>query len=309
MQPGVRREESVGEALVAFANDILAEAQAALDNPQNSDAVAVHDFRKAMKRWRALLRLLEPRVGEPARELRVAARELARELAAARDGQSALDALADVAKAGAKGGAEASDEADDALSARSMGTIRGRLEALRESAEATTLTETLRARLRTLLEAAHTALAEWGLEKVKFNTVAAALSVGYGRARSAIPKQWPDADSEELHELRQRVVVHRYQMELVEPLWPRLGKLWTAEAQRLRERLGTCQDLAVLASLTSTHQPLAPWRSRLGPRVAGRPQMHEVVAERIAGRLFAEKPRAFRRRLLALRESGGGADD
>ena len=33
-------------------------------NPAKSDAEAVHDFRRAMKRWRALLRLFEPFVGE-----------------------------------------------------------------------------------------------------------------------------------------------------------------------------------------------------------------------------------------------------
>ena len=55
-----------------------------------------------------------------------------------------------------------------------------------------------------------------------------------------------------MHEFRQRVVVHRYQMELVEPAWPRLGKVWVGEAQRLRERLGKHQDLAVLRKLTQT---------------------------------------------------------
>ena len=53
--------------------------------------------------------------------------------------------------------------------------------------------------------------------------------------------------AEELHELRQRVVEHRYQMEIVQALWPRMVKLWVGEAQRLRERLGSHQDLVVLA--------------------------------------------------------------
>ena len=44
-------------------------------------------------------------------------------------------------------------------------------------------------------------------------------------------------------------MIHRYQMDLVEPLWPRFARMWTAECQRLRDRLGQYQDLLVLAAL------------------------------------------------------------
>ena len=71
------------------------------------------------------------------------------------------------------------------------------------------------------------------------------------------PKDWPAADAEDLHELRKWVVIHRYQIDIVEPLWPRFVKMWSGEAQRLRDRLGKHQDLLMLASLTGPHQPLA----------------------------------------------------
>ncbi len=73
-KPAVRPDVAVGEALRAIARDVLAEARAALDDQGKPDAVAVHDYRKAMKRWRAVLRLLEPFLGEDARRLRVGAR-------------------------------------------------------------------------------------------------------------------------------------------------------------------------------------------------------------------------------------------
>jgi len=72
------------------------------------------------------------------------------------------------------------------------------------------------------------------------------------------------------------------------------------ETQRLRNRLGACQDLAVLSSLSGPHQPLAPWRSRLAPVIEARRDAHLKTAARLAGRLFAEKPKAFRRRIAAL---------
>src|SRR5205807_425503 len=81
-------------ALYRTAHNSLAEARSAISDPDKPDNEAVHDFRRAMKRWRALLRLIDPLVGAEARVLRDEARDLAGALAGARDPQSALDALA-----------------------------------------------------------------------------------------------------------------------------------------------------------------------------------------------------------------------
>jgi CHAD domain-containing protein len=135
---------------------------------------------------------------------------------------------------------------------------------------------------------------------VKFADVAESLSEGYRRARHMIPDDWRAASAVELHELRQRVVVHRYQMEVVKPLWPRLGKSWVREAQKLRLRLGKHQDLAVLARYAEPHQPLARWRSRLQSVISQRQGQHVSIARRISGRIFAERPKAFKHRLEAM---------
>src|SRR5260370_8598587 len=97
-KPALRPSVAVGEALRGVARDILAEARAAIEDSTRSDADAVHDFRRAMKRWRALLRLVEPFLGEEARRLRDEARDLAHALTGARNAQSALDALPAPAK-------------------------------------------------------------------------------------------------------------------------------------------------------------------------------------------------------------------
>jgi hypothetical protein len=89
-------------------------------------------------------------------------------------------------------------------------------------------------------------------------------------------------------------------MDLIVYLWPRLGKVWAEEAQRLRNQLGACQDLVVLTHFTAPHQPLAPWRSRLQPVIEARHAAHIKTAARLAGRLFAEKPKAFSQRISAL---------
>src|SRR5947209_5713116 len=291
-KPTVRPDVAVGEALGALARDILSEAQAVLDDKERPDAVAVHDLRKAMKRWRALLRLLEPFLGDDARRLRAEARDLARELSGARDAQSAIEALNGLA------------ENNVALSPRTTASIRGRLDAIRLSAEAATINEDVRARLRTALEGAGATVAAWNLEKLTFADLARELARKYQRLREDSPKNWSKAEPDALHDLRSIVVAHRYQMELVEPLWPKFGKLWVAEAQRLRDRLGAFQDLSVLKGFTVPHAVLAPWRSRLTPLILARQAKHAKAAQRIAERLLAERPKAFRRRLEALWKRG-----
>jgi CHAD domain-containing protein len=279
----------VGEALKAVARDVLAEARAALAQDK-SDAIAVHDYRKAMKRWRALLRLLGPFLGEEGERLRVAARNSARELAGARDAQAAMEALDDIA-----------EQPQTALSPRSLATMRARLDALRKSAEAASVTQAMRARLIVALDEIVPTIDGWRLESLTFGQIAGELARTYRRMRADAPgEDWRAVAPEVLHDLRRRVVAHRYQMELVQPLWPKFGRVWVAEAQRLRDRLGEHQDLSMLLAFTAPHQVLAPWRSRLIPLIQQRQAAHAKASARIAGRMLAEKPRAFRRRIEAL---------
>jgi len=289
-KPGLRPQDAVGETLRAVARHILAEARAAIEDRQRVEAVAVHDFRAAMKSWRAFLRLIEPHLEPDDRRFRTEARDLARLLAGARDAQAALDAVADAE----------SHTASHRLSSQSWDSVQTRLEELRSTAEIASLTTPLRKRFLAALDRADARIERWPLDELSFPELAHDLTEGYRRARHLIPKEWRTASAHDLHELRQRVVVHRYQMELVEPLWPRLGKSWVKEAQKLRNRLGAYQDLAVLARYAEPHQPLAPWRSRLQSVIRQRQAQQVTAARRIAARLFAERPRAFRKRLEAM---------
>src|SRR5262249_32038162 len=73
-------------------------------------------------------------------------------------------------------------------------------------------------------------------------------------------------------------------------------KLWTREAQRLRDQLGQHQDLLMLASMTGPHQPLVRWRSRLEAAIAERKAAHVAAAPRPAARPVVPEARAPRRR-------------
>ena len=281
-------DSSFGDGLAAAARSVISDGRQALTDPELSDPETVHEVRKALKRWRALMRLLARPLGEQADQMRSEARELMRAIAGARDAQSALDALNDLRKV------------DLPISATSIETIRARLTKMRDAAEAKSFTKAMRDRLSRYLDYATLSLERWPLKAIDFDIVTDGLTSTYRRARQLVPDTWSDSEAEHLHDLRRRVVEHRHQMDIIEPLWPRLGKVWAEEAQRLRNQLGSCQDLAVLAELTAPHQPLAPWRSRLAPLISARRDAHLKSAARLAGRLFAEKPKAFRRRIAAL---------
>jgi CHAD domain-containing protein len=293
-KPALRPDVAVGRALTDVARGVLKEARAPLSDHTMTDA-EVHDVRKALKRWRALLRLLEPFLPSGGREQRIAARDLARGLAQARDPRSMLDALADLTEANPK------------MSQRSLKAVRKRVDRLRVSAETAILTDRARAHLSTEFAQIEEAIAGWSLDRLKFDDVADSLTKTYHRARRAIPDDWQVATAEELHDLRKRVVEHRYQMELIEPLWPKLGRVWVGEAQRLRDRLGCHHDLELLSELTRHNKPLSMWQERLLPLIRERQREHLRVAARLSGRLFAEKPNAFRSRLMRLWEGRAAA--
>jgi CHAD domain-containing protein len=286
--PASKPDSEAGEAIRNAARRILTNAQIAIEDRARPDAKLIHDFRRCIKRWRALLFLVDPLVGPDVKKLKDDARDMARALGGARDAQSARDALADLSEHGL------------AFSNRSTKSIQTRIDTVRLAAESTTLTDETRKGLSQTLKRNLATVDIWRLNSITFADIAARLAGGYRVARRAMPKKWFDADGEDLHELRKRIIHHRYQMEIVVPFWKNFGTMWIEEAQRLRTSLGKHQDLLVLTSLTAPHQPLAPWRARLLPAIAQRKAHHGRVASRIAIRMFVERPKDFRRKLEAI---------
>lgn len=258
----------------------------ALSDPE----AAVHGVRKGFKRLRALLRLTEATraraVSQRARVARRALTQTARHLAQARDAAAREDALDDlVAKAGlAKATRRAAGRAlasTDAPEGGGVGAHRAALEA-----EMAALAEAL-PRLGAALDD---------------NALCAALAASYAKARRAGRAVDP-ADDESLHELRKDVIAQRYQMELVTADWPALGQFWVDELQRLRDKLGKHHDLAVLRALAEAHPARGgrrpAWCAPLLAAIAARQAKLAHSALLLHARLFAEKPKAFRRRLSA----------
>ena len=186
-KPALQPRAAIGPAVRAIGGAILLDARTALLDPERISQDAVHDFRRAMKEWRALMRLLAPFIPDAPR-WRHDARGYARSLAHARDGQAALNAFDDLIDKGM------------VLSERSAATIRARIEALRGSEEQAVLTETLRQTIVAWLDVAAAAIEQWPLDPFDFASIAAQLTVSYRNARKRIPDDWSAASGKDLHD-------------------------------------------------------------------------------------------------------------
>jgi hypothetical protein len=162
---------------------------------------------------------------------------------------------------------------------------------MRTSAESATLTEGTRERLAAAFALTLDTVDRWALDHVKFADVAESLTEGYRRAQESVPHDWTSAEIEALHRLRQRVIIHRYQMELVTPLWPRLG--------RVDAEPSAC---AIVWAATTTLRCSPIWRRRIGrSRVGGHglplrlPPDRRIISKRRCDRPDACSPRNRRR--------------
>lgn len=295
MVPRTSSPDIAGRIVTGALRDIVADGLRPLETAGIADATVVHDLRKALKNWRAMMRLVAPVVGEEAEAMRLQARDLARQIAAARDGRAVQEAFAELVE---------DDRGQGALSAAARTAISDRLTRQRAGAEATGMTPAGRAEVAAMWKRAADAVERWPLARFDHGEAARQLAASYRRVRKAIPEDWAAASPEALHTLRQRVVEHRYQMEIAEPLWPKVMRAWVLEAQRLRDRLGAHHDLAVLGHLAAPGQPLARWRPQLAPLIAAHQAAHMAGARRLTGRLCAETPKAFLARMASLWEHG-----
>ena len=179
--PALEPGQPVGEALRSVAAEILTRAQTILDDPAREPTVTVHDIRRAMKRWRAMLRMLNPILGDGTEALREQARDLSRKLTVARDAQSAIDAFQDAVEAAPSQPAGASRRG------RSQ-TIQSRLEALRAEGERSIWNDERRSEMSEYLGNAAGQVADWNFRSVDLRRCRRHVGDNLRRARRAIPQ-------------------------------------------------------------------------------------------------------------------------
>lgn len=272
----------------------IGEAIRHLSTPAKPDK-AIHEARKCLKRARALLRLARPALkGARGRKLELRLADIARSLSGQRDAKAMLEVL---------DGLEArfGNDWNAALLASLRAGFHGRLQrgdATHESAMEQAVQRLEKARKR--------------FAGLAFSTgqfpLGAGIETTYARARQRFRNAYELGEGTAFHEWRKDAQRHWRQMQLLTAAWPDAMAVRIAKARALSQSLGDDHDIHVLLGHLRTAGPeLASW-SELESFYDGciERQLALRMAARNDGRLlFAERPGAFRRRIMRYWQAAG----
>jgi CHAD domain-containing protein len=280
-----RPDEPVRDGILRCSREQLDHAVSELSEGISDDPVkAVHKARKAIKKERSLLRLARPTMtsGQRRRE-NDALREAARALSATRDADvmlASVDAL--------------SERFAGQLPASTFDAIRTRLkkrpgDANQDGLDRHALPELGAVRLRA---------DDWRLRQGGWKALEGGLVRTYKRGRGAAKVARASRRSEDLHEWRKRVKDLWYHERLLAPTCGPALRGQAKELGHLSDLLGDEHDLAVLRQqLTDEVSAVPVDLDAVLKLIDHRRDELQTEAIRIGRRVYAESPKAFRRRL------------
>jgi CHAD domain-containing protein len=279
LQPGCPVGQSVRQIAAAQIEDVIARYGDEALSP-----TAVHETRKALKRLRALLSLVQHGLapGDAKRE-RQRLSAIARSLAEARDAH-VMSATAEALE-------------NHGMPAECLAVAPDLKKLLRENAHQA---ETARSPqpaylpLESLQEALN-GLQALPLDGLTFAHVLTGFTEIYRRGRKLRRDVFQaGSDDERFHDLRKQVQQHWRHLQLVCNAWAKTLRPQIALARELSETLGRDHDLAVLAEFARKQGPRFESYAAF---CTGEQQKLRRHAALLARRLYAETPKALRRRI------------
>jgi CHAD domain-containing protein len=275
----------VPDALRAVLVERLEHAHGALQDADPSTvADAVHGARKDIKKARALLRLARPGLAAANyRSENDALRDIARSLTAARE----ADVLAETFELVAERLVGRVPELElDALRVRTTEIAA----ALRPAESGGGSAGTIPEQTVSALADAATRARTLDLDGCDTGTLVAGSVRAYARGRQALAVAHDDTTAEHLHEWRKRAKDLWYHQRLLRNAWPEVLKAQADAADRLTKLLGDDHDLAQLAEHLPDEPAVLEAITELRTEI-------QADAWQLGRRLYAEKPKAFGRRL------------
>jgi CYTH domain-containing protein/CHAD domain-containing protein len=279
--------ETAPDGIRRVAAGRAAKAARKLSKIEDDGADVIHGARKDLKKLRAVLRLVRPALGKKVYgRQNCLYRDAGRLLSDSRDTEVKVETLDDLEERfGAEfPGAVAEPWRRDlereryAAAADAGGELAGRVE-----------------QAAALIEEGREEIASWPLDKDSFDLVAPGLLKAYadGREELALVRKKPS--EERVHEWRKRAKDLWYHLRILRELWPGVLGETADQAHALADLLGDHHDLAVLVEDLGGRDTIDPDAIRT---LIERRQ--EELLERAVGlgeRLYAEKPKAFGKRL------------
>jgi CHAD domain-containing protein len=262
---------------------------------------AIHESRKAIKRIRSLLRLVEGEI--PKRILKYEDKTL-------RDtGRVISEIRSAAAIAGAAG--VITDLYGDLLADGTFQEMLARLGDRRDRLELRAIEDPkLVGRIVRNLERAYHRYSGWPTDadardiygmgiRDDYAAIQPGLGATYGRGRKEMVAAYRSGSSHEFHAWRKRAKYLRHQMEFLAPLWPEVVIGMAVTLDLLGEVLGEDHDLAEVVELIHQQPDLCPnprERSLFTALASQRRAELQMAAEVLGRRIYAEKPASLQSR-------------
>lgn len=280
--------ESFEEGFRRIALEQLDRAESQLRSPNKDRAVAVHETRKALKRMRALLRLVRPALREHAFEKENAhLREIAAILSSERDRHVLLETI-------------------NQLESTSGSAAKGAGQTLREILQTANGGDTPNvdaAATQRALE--RLALAKNRFSQLKimgsgFEAIGPGLEASYRRGRRTFRAAYAEGSDDSFHEWRKWVQQHWRHMMLLSNAWPDYFAARVAESRGLSQILGDDHDLALLKAYIRAKSigRIGSAQADIVEKLARRRQKQlRAAAQPMGARLYAGGARGLQRRM------------
>lgn len=285
------RTEAVSTAVRRIVRERVDLAIAELHRTGDERPKGVHEARKRIKEIRAVLRLSRHELGDCFRAENRWYRDTARELAAAREAQAAVETWEQLL---ARFPQELGDKA---------ATIRNRLEQryARIAADETVLAGPL-AGVRDGLAEARARIGHWPLYRRGFAGINAGVRRSYARGRDQRSEALASSADEPFHEWRKRVKDLWYHTILLQRVWEEIMTVRRQRLKALSDTLGEDHDLVVFRQLIDAEARLFGTqraRAQLLALITVRQRELRTEAGTLGALLYAEKPDAYVRRIQA----------
>jgi CHAD domain-containing protein len=285
----LRRKETPVQGLRRIAQGRTRDALQQLRQESEEDtAAAVHEARKDLKKLRSVLRLVRDELGDDVyRRENTRFRDAGRELAGARDAEVKLETLQSLIA-----------RFDGRLTEDALAPFAKALEEERQR-ESRLDDRGVLERAVAEIEAGEAAVDDWPLRADDWSLIEPGLERAYRRGRDRFADVRKEASDEAVHEWRKRVKDLWYQLRIVRNAWPEVLDETADQAHELSDLLGDHHDLAVLRDDALERRELLA-DGELERVLAAISERQDELADKaisLGHRIYAEKPKAFVRRL------------
>ena len=288
MALAIRRGESMKRAVRRMARRELEKARVAWGRRSQPMSDRVHDVRAAIKKVRGVIRLVEPRTRRRARRAERRLQDLAAALGPVRDAHIVLATYDELtATAHLKRN-------------RHARRVRRQLRKLSNREVHRPRTRKVFERVDEELRRARRRVDSWTPRSGQWRAIADGLEATYRDARRAIKRAYSDPSGATFHAWRRALKSHLHQARALQALWPRTFDAQIAELAQVDDILGREHDLTLLEETLEAQRACFTDEEHCARLLAELEQRRERLRKQARApgeRLFAEKPRALRRRV------------